>query len=74
MIGRIETVADLIAHLEQFDEDLPIALAIQPNYPFEHSIAQVVEAEIDGQTKVFIGEGSQVGYLPGEASEELGWR
>lgn len=33
-----------------------------------------VEQEGDEQLVVYIGEGSQLGYLPGAASRRLGWR
>ena len=64
------TVADLIAELEDCDPNATVALAIQPSYPFEHSIGDVVETH----GKVYIGEAGQVGYLSGSVSRELGWR
>jgi hypothetical protein len=39
----ITTVADLIALLEDFDPDSPIALATQPSYPLAYHIAGVNE-------------------------------
>ena len=64
------TVADLIAELEDCDPDAAVAFAIQPGYPFEHSIGKIVE--MDG--KVYLAEAGQVDYLPGTVSAELGWR
>ena len=64
------TVADLIATLEDFDPEATVVLAIQPRYPFEHSIGDIVE--MDG--KVYIAEAGQVDYLKGSVSSELGWR
>lgn len=63
------TVAQLIEILEGMDEEAEVRLAIQPNYPFEHGIGEVVE--VDG--KVYIAEKSQIGYLPAEVSADLGW-
>lgn len=83
-------VAELIEALEDFDPDTEVRLAIQPSYPFQHTIAEVVEVDLseggededdddDGETGivVYIAEGGQLysaPYLPGAASEELGWR
>lgn len=78
----IETVGDLLAALENYDDDTPVRFAQQPNWPFEHTIGQVVQtpddAEDDGDESpdpvVWLGEGGQVGYLPGMAANALGWR
>ncbi|MER0443035.1 hypothetical protein ABR738_00340 [Streptomyces sp. Edi4] len=64
------TVAELIEQLEGVDPDAPIRLAMQPRYPFEYTIGQVVEAE-DGTC--WIGEGEQVGYLSEDATNALEW-
>ena len=68
------TVLELITLLEDMPDDAEVRIAVQPRYPFEKSIEQVVGVEVDGEAKVYIGEGSQIGYLPGEVSTELGWR
>mgnify|MGYP000974184265 CR=1 FL=1 len=36
------TIRDLVAVLEQYDEDTEVRLAMQPSWPFEYSIADVV--------------------------------
>lgn len=64
------TINELIMELEQYDGDTEVRLAQQPNWPFEYSVGDIAEAD-DG--KVYIGEGSQLGYLSGEAREALGW-
>lgn len=78
----IETVGDLLAALEEYDHDTPIRLAQQPGWPFEYSVGQVVctpwDADGDGTEPagppvVWLGEGEQVGYLPGLARNALGW-
>lgn len=52
-----------------------VRLAIQPNYPFEHSLSDrnawtVADA---GDPVAYLAEGGQRGYLSGEAAELLGW-
>ena len=78
------TIAELIEELEMYDDDTEVRLAIQPNYPFQHTIARVVEVDLaadseeeDDATVVYIAEGGQLysaPYLPAAASGELGWR
>ena len=65
------TVEDLIGELEQFEPGAKVRLAFQPRWPFEHSIDRVVET--DDQEYVYIGEGSQLNYLPGNVGYLLGW-
>ena len=73
------TVADLIYELEQLNPEAQVRFASQPNWPFEYSIASVVQVEIeDRRTEevvetVYLEEGRQIGYLTGEAKDELGW-
>lgn len=82
MMNRIDTVGELVAALEDYDPDTPVRLASQPGWPFEYSIGAVVhtpdDAEGDGTEPtddpvVWIGEGQQLGYLPGIAADALGW-
>jgi hypothetical protein len=40
----------------------------------EYRIGNVVELLTDDGFKVYLGEGEQVGYLPGEVAASLGWR
>ncbi len=49
-------------------------LAQQPRWAMEYTVSEVVEAEVeDNRDVVYIGEGTQVGYLPDAAAEALGW-
>lgn len=68
----IVTVGDLIDELELYDRDRPVALAIQPRWPMEHSIGLVAAVTVERDGKkiqvVYIGEADQTGYLPGEAA------
>ena len=45
------TVGDLISRLEDFDEDTPIKLALQPNYPMLGSIINVCTWENKSKSK-----------------------
>ncbi|MDJ0465000.1 hypothetical protein [Streptomyces sp. H27-C3] len=68
-MSREMTVADLIEQLERLDPEAKIRAATQPSYPFEYLIGEL--AETDGTC--WIGMGDQVGYLPDDAREALGW-
>ena len=73
------TVRQLIEELEFMNQDAEIRFASQPNWPFEYDIVGVVLAEVeDRRTEevteiVQLEEGRQIGYLPKEAKDELGW-
>ena len=73
------TVADLIEELKWMPEDAEVRFASQPNWPFEYDIAGVVSAEVENERSeevteiVYLEEGRQIGYLPDEAKDELGW-
>ena len=66
--------------LEGLDPDTEVRFASQPNYPFEYDIDNVVVVEVenkrtgDSEESVYLEEGRQIGYLPGDVSRELGWR
>ena len=68
------TVAELIEELEYMDQDTEVRFASQPSWPFEYSISSVVEVDVDDSTPVvYLEEGSQLGYLPTEAKNQLMW-
>ena len=67
------TVSELIESLEYLDGDAEVRFASQPNWPFEYSIENAVEVEVEGKTVIFLEEGRQLGYLPIEAKESLCW-
>ena len=75
------TLRDLIDELsdlaEDLGDDIEVRLAHQPRWPFEYSIDRVVGIEAKEKRHqaavVYIGEGGQLGYLPGCVSYELGW-
>ena len=59
------------------DEGATVRFASQPSWPFEYSINGVVQTVVDNRGNeediVYLEEGRQVGYLPKEAKDELGW-
>lgn len=78
------TVGELIEELQGMDQDAKVRFASQPSWPFEYSINGVVEVAVPKPNKytydgyetedvIYLEEGSQLGYLPSEAKEELGW-
>lgn len=67
------TVEELIEELQGMDQDAEVRFASQPSWPFEYSINGVVQTTVKDQDTVYLEEGRQVGYLPKEAADELGW-
>lgn len=67
------TVSELKEILEHYDDDMEVRFASQPNWPFEYSILDAVLAHVDEEDVIYLEEGQQLGYLPREAKEELGW-
>lgn len=80
------TVGELIERLQDMNEEAEVRFAHQPSWAFEYAVSDVVEVELEEDTNgeyhngrgvervVYIAEGTQLGYLPGIASEELGWK
>ena len=78
------TAKELIEELEYAisvngGDDVEVRTAQQPQWAFEYSIDSAVTIEIDDENTdekekiVYLGEGSQIGYLNEDASRELGW-
>lgn len=69
------TVQELKDTLEGMDADAEVRLAMQPQWAFEYSINDIVVVEDkDGNNIAYLSEGRQLGYLPGNVAEELGWK
>ncbi|GAA1890630.1 hypothetical protein GCM10009753_19150 [Streptantibioticus ferralitis] len=68
-MSRSLTVGQLIRQLEEMDADLPVRLAVNPDWPFSHYAGRVLNA--DGTA--FIAEDGQEGYLPRTVSTLLDW-
>ena len=67
----IQTLEEMV---EIHGENCDVLLAIQPSWAFEHNIGPIaaVQPEDDSQpVTIYIGEGTQIRYLPGAAKEEL---
>ena len=77
------TVEELIEELKFYDGELEVRFASQPSWPFEYSISGTLQVRIETESRnddgyetedvVYLEEGRQIGYLPSEAKEELGW-
>ena len=70
------TTSDLINLLESVDPDTEVRLAMQPSWPFEYSIGEVIEINpknIPKKSIIYLSEERQIGYLPKEVQKEIGW-
>jgi hypothetical protein len=68
------TVGDLLDYVRDLPDDTPVRLAQQPAWPFENHLGEPLVMETDDGDVVYLPEGGQVGYLPGDVASELGWR
>lgn len=66
----IRTVAELIERLQEHDPDAPLAIASQSAWPMEYTLADVASTD---ETKVFLIQGDQVGYLTSDDLDATGW-
>ena len=72
------TAGELIKRLSDYDENTPVHIVIQPNWPLESNIEGVKSREEmgdeigdplkDGENIVYITEGEQIGY-----GDKLAW-
>ena len=67
---RYLTVGHLLRQLQNLDPNLPIRLAINPDFPFTHYVGAEVVVR-DG--KAFIADDGQEDYLPVAVSDALAW-
>ncbi|WFE74246.1 hypothetical protein [Roseinatronobacter sp. S2] len=82
----IATLQDLANDCDGHDPEVRIAQ--QPSWPFEYRLSEAVLVDLDaddhepphptttyGEPRLFVylGEGGQIGYLPGAAKDALGW-
>lgn len=78
-------VEELISELQQMNPGSQVRFASQPSWPFEYSIDNVVSIAKDEDEEnenheepkeediVYLVEGSQLGYLPGNVTKIIGW-
>ncbi|MGV4927610.1 hypothetical protein K2224_28900 (plasmid) [Streptomyces sp. BHT-5-2] len=64
------TVGHLLRQLQALEPNLPIRLAINPDFPFTHYLGAEVVVR-DG--KAFIADDGQEDYLPVAVSNALAW-
>jgi hypothetical protein len=64
------TVGELIDLLSEFDPGRQVHLAVQPPWPFDHTLAAVAAGD-DETGLVYLAEGTQLGYLPDSARHAL---
>ncbi|MCX4870864.1 hypothetical protein OHU11_03805 [Streptomyces sp. NBC_00257] len=64
------TVGHLLRQLQEIDPNLPIRLAVNPDFPFAHYVGAEVVVR-DGTA--FIADDGQEGYLPTAVSDVLAW-
>jgi len=67
------TVGDLLDLLDGLDEETEVRLAQQPSYPFEYELSDGVVVELGKEDILYLIEGNQIGYLPDEARDTIGW-
>jgi len=63
------TVGELMEILEEMEPEMEIRFASQPTWPFEYTINGATPVD----DVVYLDEGYQLGYLPKEVADELGW-
>ncbi|MFD4994680.1 hypothetical protein [Streptomyces buecherae] len=78
MMPREMTVGDLIDLLSNCDRQAVVRQAMNPFFPMEHRLAQVVPTAETGKTVVYLAEGreedAQLGHLPPEVAVALTWQ
>ncbi|MCM1967983.1 hypothetical protein [Streptomyces sp. G1] len=67
------TVGQLVRQLQKLDPDLPVLLAINPDWPFAHTIGRLLLGAVPEGPAVYIAESGQHDYLSGEMITALSW-
>lgn len=67
------TIGQLIRRLQNTDPELPVYLAVNPDWPYAHHIARVVTFTETERGAVYIAEDGQAGILPPAVRTELTW-
>ncbi|POX43053.1 hypothetical protein C3486_02190 [Streptomyces sp. Ru73] len=67
------TVGQLIRQLQAADPQLPVYLAVNPDWPYAHHIARIVALTEMEKGAVYIIEDGQAGVLPPVVRAELAW-
>ncbi|OSP41621.1 hypothetical protein B7767_20145 [Streptomyces sp. 13-12-16] len=64
------TVDHLLRQLQELDPDLPVRLAVNPDFPFAHYVG--ADVIVRGGT-AYIADDGQEDYLPVGARDALAW-
>ncbi len=71
------TVRELITLLEDYDDNMQVVIAHQPNYPLQASVQNVTDAPLaDDEEKrelVYVVAGASTEYAPREVFDDVGW-
>ncbi|MCE7080153.1 hypothetical protein [Streptomyces sp. ST2-7A] len=67
------TVGRLVQRLRNLDPALPVFLAINPDWPFAHTIAGIVKGVGPAGPVIYIAENGQEDHLPAAVRDELNW-
>ncbi len=80
------TIGEIIERLEEtrdvLGEGTEVRIATQQSWPFENTIQDlhIVKTDVDdssyydeGIGLVYLEEGKQIGYLPEQVKEQIGW-
>jgi hypothetical protein len=74
---RVDELIEELQYIREMHGNIECRLAIQPRWPFEHSISKIAAATLDSNSEeeviAYIAEGNQLDYLPGAATDELCW-
>ena len=71
LLETLQSIAD-----DHPDQDPEVRLAMQPRWAFEYSIYSVASVPLEDDRGeeapvVYLSEGAQLGYLPGEARDAV---
>lgn len=72
-MSRTLTVGQLIHQLQTLDPDLPVYLAVNPDWPFAHRVGEIVAPSTGSTSAVYIAESGQEDYLPSAVRTQLTW-
>lgn len=72
-LGELKEMVDEMVDVvgEEAAEEIEVRFASQPSWPFEYSIEIMTPHEHN--KIIYLAEGRQIGYLPGEVKDQLGW-
>lgn len=68
------TLGDFRRQTEGLDDNTPLRLVSQPKrHPLEYNVAEVVvlEGDTESDDVIYLLEGGQIGYLPGDIGKSL---